>query len=236
MNGNILIIEDVADLADVTSRYLAREGFTVKTVECAEDAFTLLAEWKADLIVLDLNLPGMDGFQFLEKYRKEYNTPILIVSARTSEDDQISGLSGGADEYITKPFSPRILTARVRAMFRRMEGIKAAQEHEGHRVFRFGRWTLDTEVCELKKEDTVVTLTSKEYAVLVFLAENAGRPFTPEAIYHAVWQGLYGDLVTVPVHIQRLRKKIEEDPSNPLYLQTVRGFGYKLALDTKPGG
>jgi two-component system response regulator RegX3 len=225
MKGNILIIEDVVDLADVVARYLAKEGFEVTHKENAEDALVVLESWEADLVILYINLPGMDGFEFLEKFRKKKNTPVLILSARTAEEDQITGFGIGADEFITKPFSPRLLTARVRALFRRMEGLH--EKDEGCR-FPFGPFVLATDACALKKAGKIIPLSVKEYAILAFLAGNTGKFFSPEAIYDAVWKGLYGDLMTVAVHIQRIRKKIEADPANPVWLVTVRGMGYKL--------
>ena len=229
MKGNILIIEDIADLADVVFRYLAKEGFCVRAVSSAEEAFTLLDTWKSDLIILDINLPGMDGFEFLAKFKKTSDAPVLIMSARTSEEDQITGFGVGADEYITKPFSPRVLTARVRAMFRRMEGLN---EKEIKRIFYFGPYILDMNTRTLKKNKIPIELSAKEYALLAFLAENAEKPINPETLYEKVWGGLYGDLTTVAVHIQRLRKKIEDDPANPVWLVTARGMGYKLIKTT----
>jgi two-component system response regulator RegX3 len=225
MKGNILIIEDVTDLADVVSRYLVREEFEVKAVIKAEDAFSLLETWPCNLIILDINLPGMDGFEFLTRFKKTSDTPVLIMSARTSDEDQITGLGIGADEYITKPFSPRVLTARVRSLFRRMEGLAHS---ETKRIFVFGPYVLDTDTRKLKKDDKSIELSAKEYALLACLAENAEKPMSPEMIYKKVWEGIYGDLTTVAVHIQRLRKKIEDDPSSPVWLVTERGMGYKL--------
>jgi DNA-binding response OmpR family regulator len=119
MQGKILIIEDVKELADLVTLYLSKEGFDVRAAESAEDGFTVLETWKPELVILDINLPGMDGFEFLQKFRRSSDTPVLIVSASDSDEDQISGLGIGADEYITKPFSPKVLVARVRAVFRR---------------------------------------------------------------------------------------------------------------------
>ena len=222
MKGNILIVEDVADLADVVARYLIKEGFEVKAVTRAEDAFSLLDKWKCNLIILDINLPGMDGFEFLARFKKTSNTPVIIMSARTSEEDQITGFGIGADEYITKPFSPRVLTARVCSLFRRMEGLETS------RIVNFGPYILDMDTMTLKKDNVPVELSAKEYALLAFLAENDGKPMSPETIYEKVWDGIYGDITTVAVHIQRLRKKIEDDPANPVWLVTARGMGYKL--------
>lgn len=225
MKGNILIIEDMADLAEVVARYLAKEGFDVKIMESAEAALELLKSRKSDLIILDINLPGMDGFEFLGKFRKQSDAPVLIISARTAEEDQITGLGIGADEFITKPFSPRVLTARVRALFRRMEGLR---ERGSGRLFRFGPYALDLDSRLLTKGEAAIPLSAKEFSVLAFLAENQGKTFSPEAIYDAVWKGLYGDLTTVAIHIQRLRKKIEDDPTHPVWIGTIRGMGYKL--------
>ena len=225
MKKNILIIEDVTDLADVVTRYLVKEGFEVKAVSSAEDAFSLLDTWKCDLIILDINLPGMDGFDFLAKFKKAGDTPVIIISARNAEEDQITGLATGADEYITKPFSPRVLTARVRSLFRRINGLL---DRDIRRIFNFGPYTLDWDTRTLKKGNIPIELSAKEYALLAFLAENEGKPMSPETIYKEVWDRLLGDLTTVAVHIQRIRKKIEDDPYNPVWLVTARGMGYKL--------
>jgi two-component system response regulator RegX3 len=229
MKGNVLIVEDITDLADVVSRYLVKEGFEVKAVTSAEDAFSLLETWNCNLIILDINLPGMDGFEFLTRFKKTSDIPVLIMSARTSEEDQITGLGIGADEYITKPFSPRVLTARVRSMFRRMEGLANS---ETKRTVVFGPYMIDMDTRKLKKGDMSIELSAKEYALLAFLAENSEKPIRPEMIYEKVWEGSYGDLTTVAVHIQRLRKKIEDNPTNPLWVVTSRGMGYKLNRNT----
>jgi len=225
VQGNILVIEDVKELSDLITLYLAREGFDVRAVESAEDGFAVIEEWKPELVVLDINLPGIDGFEFLQRFRRSSVTPVLIVSARDSDEDLISGLGIGADEYITKPFSPKVLVARVRAMFRRFRDFND-KSHEN--VFRFGPFLLDYDSCILKKGDTRISLSAKEYSCLAWLTENAGKPMSVEAIYAGVWKNIYGDLTTVAVYIQRLRKKIEEDPANPVYIETVHGMGYRF--------
>jgi two-component system response regulator RegX3 len=225
MQGNILIIEDVKELADLVSFYLNKEGFEVRVVERAEDGFSIMRSWPPDMIILDINLPGMDGFEFLQKFRHSNNALVLIISARDSDEDLITGLGGGADEYITKPFSPRVLAARVRAHFRR---IRDFEEKKERRLFHFGPFVLDYDTCILKKGDKEVPLSAKEYGCLACLSEQPGKPLTPETIYGKVWKNNYGDLTTVAVHIQRLRKKIEEDPANPVYIETIHGMGYRL--------
>jgi two-component system response regulator RegX3 len=226
MKGSVLIIEDVKDLSDLVKLYLQKEGLEIRTAETAEDGLSTLEAWEPDLILLDLNLPGMDGFEFLSTYRKNRNTPVMIVSARTADEDLISGFSTGADEFVTKPFSPRVLAARVRALLKRVQNSKETQ----NRVFQFGPYSLDYDTCILKRDDGKIPLTVKEYEVLAYLTENPGWPLRPEQIYNAVWKNDYGDLTTVAVYIQRLRKKIEDDSGNPEYIETVHGRGYRFNL------
>ena len=232
MQGNILVIEDVKELADLVSLYLSREGFEVRSAESAEEGFAVIEVWKPELVILDINLPGMDGFEFLQRFRKSSDMPVLIVSARDSDEDQISGLGIGADEYITKPFSPKVLVARVRALFRRfrdLSGTKAfPQDKIQENVFRFGSFVLDYDSCILKKDNERIPLSAKEYGCLAWLTEHSGKPMDVETIYAGVWKNNYGDLTTVAVYIQRLRKKIEDDPANPVYIETVHGMGYRF--------
>jgi len=225
MKGNILIIEDIKEMADLITLYLSREGFDVRTTESAEDGFVIIENWKPELIILDINLPGMDGFTFLEKFRKSSNTPVLIISARDGDEDQINGLGIGADEYITKPFSPKVFVARVIALFRRLKGLS---ESNHKNIFRFGPYILDYDSCILRKNGERISLSTNEYGCLAWLTEHPGKPMPVEAIYAGVWKNKYGDITTVAVYIQRLRKKIEEDPTNPIYIETVYGMGYKF--------
>ena len=226
MQGNILLIEDVKELANLVALYLSKEGFDVRAVESAEDGFAAIEGWKPELVILDINLPGMDGFEFLSKFRKTSDALVLIVSARDSDEDQINGLGIGADEYITKPFSPKVLVARVVALFRRIRFHGKMQEN----VLRFGSYTLDYDAYILKKNGEKIPLSSKEFGCLVWLTEHSGKPMSVEAIYEGVWKNKYGDLTTVGVHIQRLRKKIEADPANPVYIETVHGMGYRFNI------
>jgi two-component system response regulator RegX3 len=154
----------------------------------------------------------------------------MIVSARDSDEDLIAGLGGGADEFITKPFSPKVLVARVRAVFRRVRDFDGKSLEN---FFSFGPFTIDYEACLLRRGGERVPLSAKEYEVLTFLSKNTGRPWTPDQIYNAVWKTEYGDITTVAVYIQRLRKKIEEDSSKPLYIETVYGMGYRFNPDGK---
>jgi len=225
MQGNILIIEDIKEMADLITLYLSREDYEVRAVESAEDGFAIVENWKPELIILDLNLPGMDGFTFLENYRKSSDTPVLIISARDSDEDQINGLGIGADEYITKPFSPKVLVARINALFRRIRGLN---EKNQKNILKFGPYTLDYDSCILKKNGERIPLSTNEYNCLAWLTEHSGKPMPVDSIYAGVWKNKFGDITTVAVYIQRLRKKIEEDPSNPVFIETVHGMGYQF--------
>jgi DNA-binding response OmpR family regulator len=231
MNPLIFVIEDVPEIAELVVLYLSKAKMNAKKFGTAEDALTELKQsMPPDLIILDLNLPGMSGFEFLEKFRTDYKTtiPVIIVSARDADEDIITGLGFGADEFVTKPFSPRVLVARVEANLRRQAVTTAAAEE----TIKFGNYTLLLNSCVLKKDAVKIPLSTKEYAVLEYMVKHAGEALSPEKIYTDVWKVLYGDITAVAVYIQRLRKKIETDPTNPVYLKTVFGLGYSFAKDT----
>jgi two-component system response regulator RegX3 len=225
MKASVLIIEDIREMADLIKLYLEKEGIETEIRESAEESIELLATRPFDLLVLDLNLPGMDGFQFLQWFRKDHDTPVIIVSARDEDEDIVMGLGIGADEFVTKPFSPKVLAARVRALLRRSVGMQT------RKVVRFGGYSLDLESRLLKKGEERISLSEKEFEVLAFLISSPGKPFTPEAIYEAVWKLRYGDFTGVAVYIQRIRKKIEDDPSAPCFIETVHGMGYRFNAD-----
>ena len=173
----------------------------------------------------------MDGFEFLHHFRKTNNIPVIIVSARDADEDIISGLGYGADEFVTKPFSPRVLTARVRAMIRRTQDSQ--EKDNSAEEIKFGSYTLNCESCILRRKNQDgnferILLSAKEFSVLEVLIKNKGKPLTPEVIYKEVWGNTYGDLSAVAVYIQRLRKKIEEDSANPVFIETVFGLGYRF--------
>jgi two-component system response regulator RegX3 len=223
MEGSVLIIEDDPDLAELIRMYLEKEGISAVICSTAESALELLEEERFNLLTLDLNLPKMDGFEFLQTFRKENETPVIIVSARQSDEDIIMGLGIGADEFVTKPFSPRVLAARVRAILRRSRMNGDAKHH-----LSFETYTIDIDGFILWREGERVPLSIKEFEVLSFLLEHAGTPFTPDVLYEKVWGNTYGDVTTIAVYIQRLRKKLEPDPRNPRYLQTIHGKGYRF--------
>jgi DNA-binding response OmpR family regulator len=220
MKGTILIIEDETELGELMSMYLSKEGFTVQVCQDAESAEVFMRKESTDLILLDINLPGKDGFEFLTEFRRSSAIPILIQSARETDEDIIMGLGIGADEFITKPVSPKVLVARVRAMLRRLRRTPA--EHK----LGFGDYTLDSKSGTLFLSDERVPLSSKEYEVLHYLVSHPDQAFTPEELYHEVWGKEFGDIGVVGVYIQRLRKKVEPDPANPQWFLTLRGRGY----------
>jgi len=162
----------------------------------------------------------------LQKFRAEYKTtiPVIIVSARDADEDIIAGLGYGADEFVTKPFSPRVLVARVQSKLNRLSITEASVEE----TITFGPYTLYCNSCVLKKGVEKIPLSTKEYEVLEYLARNAGESLSPEVIYNHVWKTQYGDVTAVAVYVQRLRKKIEDDPSHPRYITTIFGLGYKF--------
>ncbi len=226
MNAKILIIEDVPEMLELISMYLQKDGMTVFGAGTAEQGLTYLEKELPDLVILDLNLPGMSGFDFLKRFRKEYKTtiPVIIVSARDADEDIIDGLKIGADEFVTKPFSPRVLVAKINANLRRNSEVSAAAED----FIAFGPYKLLLNSCVLKRDAEKIQLSTKEYKVLEYLVKREGQTLNPETIYNDVWNTKFGDITAVAVYIQRLRKKIEDDPSNPQYLKTVFGMGYKF--------
>ena len=230
MNSKILVVEDVPEMAELASMYLKKSGMTVESVGSAEEALEYIGKQMPDLIILDLNLPGMSGFDFLKKFRDEYNSslPVIIVSARDADEDIIKGLGNGADEFVTKPYSPKVLTARVEAILRRQAKVTAAAGAS----YEFGPYTVLLNSCVLKKGPEKIPLSTKEYEVLEFLISHENEVLGPEKIYREVWKAQYGDITAVAVYVQRLRKKIEEDPSSPKYIKTVFGMGYKFEKGT----
>ncbi len=222
----ILIVEDETMVADVVSRYLKRDGFEVMTASDGEAALEMAAEWSPDLVLLDLMLPKIDGLEVCRRLRAESTVPIIVVTAKGDEADRIVGLELGADDYVSKPFSPRELVARVRAVLRRTRQ-PVAPPAEG--TVRVGPIAIDPAGRQATVRNEPVELTAKEFDLLWFLVRNVGQVFTRTQLLDQVWDYEYfGDESTVTVHIHRLRSKIEPDPVRPQFLKTVWGVGYKL--------
>ena len=218
----VFIIEDAQEMANLIKMYLEKSEIDSKIFDNAEDASKALEHEIPELFVLDLNLPGMSGFDFLQNFRKKYfpTVPVIIVSARDADDDIIKGLEIGADEFVTKPFSPSVLVARIQACLRRVA-----------ETISFSDYTLLLNSCVLKKGSIKIPLSIKEYAVLEYLVKNANQVMSPEKIYQEVWKTPYGDITAVAVYVQRLRRKIEKDPANPEFLKTIFGKGYLFKKD-----
>lgn len=227
MKSKIIIIEDVKEMSDLVSMYIENAGYEALPCETAEIALEKLSGgYIPDLVLLDLNLPGMSGLEFLKHFREEYKAtiPVIIVSARDADEDIIAGLGYGADDFVPKPFSPKVLVARVQAKLARQAATEASVEE----TLSFGPYILYCNSCVLKRGPEKISLSAKEYEVLEFLVRNAGRPLSPELIYNSVWKNQYGDYTAIAVYVQRLRKKIEDDPSQPKYISTVFGKGYNF--------
>lgn len=223
--GAVLIVEDDRDIADLVQAYLSREGLTSVIVGSAEEAILECSGFSPDLLLLDLGLPGADGLEFLRHFRERSTAPVIIVSARESDEDKISGLGLGADDFVSKPFSPKVLAARVKAQLRRA-AYGAAAPSPGR--LAFGPYVLDFEAKLLEREGARIPLSRREFELLAFLASNEGKTYGPEELYRMVWGLEHGDLSTVAVHVQRVRRKIEEEGLPPRWLVTVPGAGYRF--------
>ena len=220
---SILIVEDDREIAELVAAYLERDGARVDMAPSEEEAERLSLSLPYDLVLLDLGLPGADGFTFLRHFRERSVAPVIIVSARESDEDKVAGLGLGADDFVSKPFSPRVLVARVMAQLRR---ASLAGQHQDR--LAFGPYVLDFRARVLEKDGGRVALSRREYEVLAFLARHQGRTFSVQELYASVWHLEHGDLSTVAVHVQRLRRKMEDDPQAPRWLQTLPGMGYRF--------
>ncbi|ABB16202.1 response regulator transcription factor [Carboxydothermus hydrogenoformans] len=224
----VLIIEDDRSIAELERDYLEVAGFLVEIAVNGDQGLKKALEEEYDLILLDLMLPGIDGFEVLRKVRAEKDTPVLLVSARREDIDKIRGLGLGADDYITKPFSPSELVARVKAHIGRYERLTGGRKNQD--LLEFPGLVIDTAARRVFAGDKEVNLTGKEFDLLLFLAKNPNRVFTKEELFERIWgMDSLGDLSTVTVHIRKLREKIEKDPSNPQYIETIWGVGYRFS-------
>lgn len=229
MDIQILIIEDDVEINQLVAKYLNKEGFHTHSVHNGKEALSYISNHDYQLIILDLMLPKVDGQEVLRKIRERKTIPVIILSARDREIDKILGLGLGADDYMTKPFTIGELIARVKAQLRRYMDFNPDTAGAGPKVLKQGDLELNTGTYEVTVGGQKKLLTAKEFAILKLFLANPTRVFTKSQIFQAVWQEeSMADDNTVMVHINRLRAKIERDPSNPVYLQTVWGFGYKL--------
>lgn len=224
-SARVLVVEDDRNLADVVARYLEREGFAVEVVHDGETGLRRALESLPDLVVLDLMLPRLHGIELFRRMRQVAPIPVVMLTARGSEEDRVTGLELGADDYVAKPFSPRELTARVRAVLRR---ATAAIEVQGDSVLRAGDIELDMVAHEARRAGAPLPLTARELDLLGYLMAHPRQAFTRRELLRDVWGHDIGDTATVTVHVQRLRDKVEADPRAPQHLVTVRGVGYRF--------
>lgn len=226
----VLVVEDEQTILDIVSFNLEKEGFEVLTAMDGDEGMDMALHSNPDLILLDVMLPGIDGFEICKEVRKTSHTPIIMLTAREEEVDKITGLELGADDYITKPFSMKELMARVKANLRRSDFAQIAMDkktEEEEDVARFGDLVVDNKCMEVRKNGQVLDITLREYELLKFLSAQPGEVFSREQLLKEVWgYDYYGDVRTVDVTVRRLREKIEEDPGSPAYILTKRGVGY----------
>jgi DNA-binding response OmpR family regulator len=224
---HVLVVDDEPIVREILQRYLSREGFVVTTAADGQAALDVFDAAKPDLIVLDLMLPRVDGLEVFRRIRQRDRTPVIMLTARGEEVDRVVGLDLGADDYVAKPFSPREIVARARAVLRRTRG--ATDGEAADQPVRFDRLEIDPGAREVRVAGQVVALTPKEFDLLHFMASSPRRVFSRLQLLEELWDIAYeGDPSTVTVHIRRLREKMEGDPSNPRHLITVWGAGYRF--------
>ncbi len=231
MNKKILVVEDEKAIADILDFNLRKEGYTVVCAYDGEDGLTHALADKPDLILLDVMLPKLDGFEVCKEVRKTSNVPIIMLTAREEEVDKILGLVLGADDYITKPFSMRELMARIKANVRRSVASPTEIEDAGdENRLVFGNIIINLKSLDVKKNGEKLELTPREFDLIKFLATQPNQVFSREELMEHVWKyDYYGDLRTVDVTVRRLREKLEDDPANPVRIVTRRGAGYMFA-------
>ena len=217
---DILIVEDHKEIATLLNDFLEREGYVVSIADSGEKALRIFEMYGAKLVVLDINLPGVDGFSVCSKIREKANTPILIASARTDKSDQLRGLELGADDYIEKPYDIDILLAKIKGIFRRKYEVEEMKEEN---------LTLNSAKQTLQVDGKDVAVTGKEFELLKLLIENKGTTMKKEYLFNTIWgSDSESEQQTLNVHINSLRKKIEKDPKNPVHIVTVWGIGYRF--------
>jgi two-component system response regulator RegX3 len=221
----ILVVEDEASFSEALAYVLGKEGFEVTVADTGDGAIAAFDKGGADLVLLDLMLPGLSGTEVCKQLRSRSDVPIIMLTAKDTEVDNVVGLELGADDYVTKPYSKAELIARIRAVLRRQGDTSNTTEG----VITAGPVRIDVERHQVNINDQLVSLPLKEFELLEFLVRNSGRVLTRSQLIDRVWGSDYfGDTKTLDVHVKRLRAKIETDPANPVFIQTIRGLGYKF--------
>ena len=226
---NILVCDDDKEIVEAIEIYLSQEGYKVLKAYDGEEALELLDKHKVDLLIIDVMMPRLDGIRATLKIREKQNMPIIILSAKSEDADKILGLNVGADDYMTKPFNPLELTARVKSQLRRYTRLGAAIPVENAHIYETGGLSINDDLKEVRVDGDVVKLTPIEYNILLLLMKNQGRVFSINQIYENIWneEAVAADN-TVAVHIRHIREKIEINPREPRYLKVVWGLGYKI--------
>ena len=224
----VLIVDDEETVREVVGQYLELEDFQILQATTGLEALRLAEKTPPDLVILDLTLPGIDGLEVCRRLRAASAVPILMLTARAEDAEKLEGFNAGADDYITKPFNPRELVARVQAIMRRLDALGVpAMVFDGD--LHYGKITIRPSVRQVEREGSPIALTTKEFDLLYFLAAHPRQVFTREQLLQHVWDyDNYGEDSTVTVHMRRLREKVETDPSRPRHLRTVWGIGYKF--------
>lgn len=229
--SRILIVEDEESIADLEKDYLELSGFEVEIENDGTAGMNRAMGEDFDLFILDLMLPGTDGFDICKKIREVKNTPIIMVSAKKDDIDKIHGLGLGADDYMTKPFSPSELVARVKAHLSRFDRLTAGSNKQANDIIEIRGIKIDKTARRVWINGEEKTFTTKEFDLLTFLAENPNHVFTKEELFSKIWDmESIGDIATVTVHIKKIREKIEYDTSNPQYIETIWGVGYRFKV------
>lgn len=223
----VLIIEDEKSISDIIKFNLQKEGYEIETAYDGEDGLTKALSVNPDIILLDIMIPIIDGFQVCKKVRETSNVPIIMLTAKEEEVDKVLGLELGADDYMTKPFGMRELIARIKANIRRNSIVGGETESNNSKISTYGNLTIDMTKYEVRKDDRALELTLREFELLKYLAEQENQVFSREQLLEEVWgYEYYGDIRTVDVTVRRLREKVEDDPGDPKYIMTKRGIGY----------
>lgn len=229
--NRILIVEDEETIADLEKDYLELSGFEVEVANDGETGLRRALEEDYSLFILDLMLPGVDGFEICRKIRDEKNTPIIMVSAKKDDIDKIRGLGLGADDYMTKPFSPSELVARVKAHMARYERLVGTNQKPQNDIVEIRGIRIDKTARRVYVNGEERTFTTKEFDLLTFLAENPNHVYTKEELFREIWDmDSIGDIATVTVHIKKIREKIEKDTAKPQYIETIWGVGYRFKV------
>lgn len=227
MGMNILVCDDQQEIVEAIEIYLKNEGYEIFKAYDGQEALEVLDRETIHLIIMDVMMPKMDGIRATLKIRESRNIPVIMLSAKSEDTDKIMGLNIGADDYVTKPFNPLELIARVKSQLRRYTKLGSTQSSE--HVFQTGELVVDDERKEVTVDGEPVRMTPVEYKILLLLTKNAGRVFSIEQIYEQVWnEPAYSPENTIAVHVRRIREKIEIDPKEPKYLKVVWGIGYKI--------